>query len=175
MNVDPIDRMIIGLLRQDGRATKRRLAETLGLPESTVRDRVRALEAGGMIRGYHARVDPSKLGVGLVAWVFVDVSPDQAAHFARFAEEQPAVVRGHTLKDPPSGFALKVAAPNSARLSQTLASWRRSFNVTVLDMLLVDDEPEGSGRPDLEHERLVLGAVSERLGRAEPARAPPPW
>ena len=64
---DDIDRRILAELARDGRRSAAELAEGLGLSRQAVHTRVRALEKAGVIRGYHADVDPAALGHGLRA------------------------------------------------------------------------------------------------------------
>lgn len=162
--IDETDRTIIGLLQRDGRARVRTIADAVDLPESTTRDRLRSLEERGLIRGYQAQVDLRKLGLDVVGWVFVDVPHSQAAEFSAYAEAQPPVLRGYAVANRPNSFALKVAAKDTHKLSRTVQSWRRKFDVRVQDLLLVDDvTPPDAGLDERDQERLVLSAANERL------------
>src|SRR5688500_1624212 len=58
---DELDRRIITMLRADGRRSNREIARTLGVPEATVRYRVRRLTEGGVLK-ITASVDPEHLG-----------------------------------------------------------------------------------------------------------------
>ena len=62
MAVDGIDRRIIGILQHHGRISWRELSDAVHMAASSVADRVRRLEAGGVIRGYRADIDPGALG-----------------------------------------------------------------------------------------------------------------
>jgi Lrp/AsnC family transcriptional regulator, leucine-responsive regulatory protein len=72
MAVDGIDRRIIGILQHHGRISWRELSDAVHMAASSVADRVRRLEAGGVIRGYRAEIDPSALGRAVRA--VIDVS-----------------------------------------------------------------------------------------------------
>ncbi len=63
--MDRIDTKILRILMADGQTTNSRLAKTIGLSESATLERVRRLEASGVIQGYRALVDPAKVGRGL--------------------------------------------------------------------------------------------------------------
>lgn len=164
MSLSGTDQTIIETLRQDGRASVRGIAEAVGLPESTTRDRLRSLEARGLIRGYKAEVDLRKLGLDVVAWVFVDVPHTEAETFSRFIQREPAVLRGHAVANRPNSFALKVAATDTHSLSRTVQSWRRSCSLTVRELLLIDDiAPPVAGLGARDEERLVLRAAHEQV------------
>lgn len=61
-DVDRIDRQLLSLLLQDGRATYQELGRQVRLSANTVAERVRRLQTAGVIRGYHADVDPAAFG-----------------------------------------------------------------------------------------------------------------
>src|SRR3546814_2282023 len=63
--LDPIDRLILRTLQEDGRTTNVALSEKVGLTAPPCLRRVRSLEESGIIRGYHARLDPERLGYGI--------------------------------------------------------------------------------------------------------------
>ena len=69
--IDAVDRQLIDLLRANGRASYAELARQVGLSSPAVHDRVGKLEAAGVITGYHAVVDPPKVGLDVTALVGV--------------------------------------------------------------------------------------------------------
>jgi Lrp/AsnC family transcriptional regulator for asnA, asnC and gidA len=71
---DALDRQIIALLRADGRRSNREVARRLGVPEATVRYRVRRLTESGVLK-IAASVDPEHLGYALTAVISVQVEP----------------------------------------------------------------------------------------------------
>ena len=73
---DELDRQIITLLRADGRRSNREIARRLGVPEATVRYRVRRLTESGVLR-ITASVDPEHLGYLLTSVISVQVEPRQ--------------------------------------------------------------------------------------------------
>ena len=60
--MDDIDRQIVALLRQDARRSFQSIGLRVSLSAPAVKRRVVRLEADGVIRGYTARVDPSRFG-----------------------------------------------------------------------------------------------------------------
>jgi len=76
--VEEIDRRIVSLLSRNGRMSFTELARQAGLSVSAVHQRVRRLEADGVITGYVALCNPDAIGLPLTA--FVSIKPfDQAA------------------------------------------------------------------------------------------------
>jgi DNA-binding Lrp family transcriptional regulator len=73
--VDELDSEIIRLLQSDARQSNRELARRLGIAPSTCLERVRALTRRGVIRGYHAEIDPAALNRSVQAMVSVQVRP----------------------------------------------------------------------------------------------------
>lgn len=69
--LDKVDRSILDLLQANARISNADIARKIGMAPSAILDRLRKLEARGVIRGYEARLDPHALGLGLVAFVFV--------------------------------------------------------------------------------------------------------
>jgi Lrp/AsnC family leucine-responsive transcriptional regulator len=75
MELDRIDRKILHALQEDGRISNLKLAELVALSPTAVLARVHRLTKDGVIQGYEARLDPDKLGAGLM--VFVEVLLDK--------------------------------------------------------------------------------------------------
>jgi Lrp/AsnC family transcriptional regulator, leucine-responsive regulatory protein len=69
--MDAIDRKILNILQSDARTSNAELARQVGLAPSAVLERVRKLEEREVIRGYQARIDPTALELGLLAFVYV--------------------------------------------------------------------------------------------------------
>lgn len=69
--IDDVDSKILGILQVDGRTSHAELARQVGLAPSAVHERVKKLEERGIVRGYHARLDPVALDRKLLAFVFL--------------------------------------------------------------------------------------------------------
>ena len=74
-DLDRIDLKILNALQQDGRSSNLKLAEVVSLSPTAVLARVQRLTREGFILGYEARLNPLKLGAGLM--VFVEVLLDR--------------------------------------------------------------------------------------------------
>lgn len=71
--LDETDREILDALRRDGRISMRALAETVHISRANAYSRVERLTADGVIRGYHADIDPELSGFGTSAYVTVNL------------------------------------------------------------------------------------------------------
>lgn len=82
--MDDIDRQIIDELQTDARRSNKDLALACGVSPSTMLHRMRALEAAGVIRGYHADIAPEALGRHVEALVSVRLQPKTPAAVEEF-------------------------------------------------------------------------------------------
>jgi Lrp/AsnC family leucine-responsive transcriptional regulator len=85
--LDSTDLEIIEALSADGRMSNTKLAERISLSPTACWNRVRALEASGVIAGYAAIVDRSMLGIPDTVIVEITLDRHDATMFERFARE----------------------------------------------------------------------------------------
>jgi len=85
--LDDTDRAILRALVDDARVSNKDLAEKAGVAQSTCLARVRALREAGVIRGYHADVDPKALGHDLQAMIAIRLQPHARGAMAQFTAE----------------------------------------------------------------------------------------
>lgn len=83
--LDGIDRAILRALTADARIPNNALAELVGVAPSTCLGRVRALRERGVIRGFHADVDPASVGRAIQAMIAVRMQSHARSHIAEFA------------------------------------------------------------------------------------------
>jgi Lrp/AsnC family leucine-responsive transcriptional regulator len=76
--LDRIGRKILAALQANARTPIRRIGEMVGLSAPAVAERVKKLEETGIIKGYHARIDPA--AVGLPVSAFIHLTTD-ARHY----------------------------------------------------------------------------------------------
>jgi Lrp/AsnC family leucine-responsive transcriptional regulator len=91
-DIDEIDRRIVASLQAEGRLTMAELGRRVGLSAPAVTERLGRLEQRGVIRGYHADVDPRALGLSLGAVVRIRPAPGQLQNVADAAVATPEVV-----------------------------------------------------------------------------------
>ncbi len=75
---DAIDLQIISILQEHGRIPLVKLGEQVGLSAPSVIERVKKLEDGGVITGYHASVDARRLGQDVTAFIGVSIGHPRA-------------------------------------------------------------------------------------------------
>ncbi len=98
--IDDINTRILRILRLEGRISNLDLAERAGLSPSACLRRVQELERDGVIKGYRAVIDPTKVGIGFVAYVTVGLnSHTKAAQeaFERAISRAPQVRECHNV------------------------------------------------------------------------------
>jgi Lrp/AsnC family transcriptional regulator, leucine-responsive regulatory protein len=84
--LDRVDRRLLERPQQDGRIAVSQLAREVNLTVTPTLERVRRLEANGYIEGYFARLNPGKLGLGLLAYVEVSLDRTTPDAFDRFKQ-----------------------------------------------------------------------------------------
>lgn len=100
IELDRTDIVLLAELQRDGRLTNAELAERVHLSASACLRRVQRLEREGVIAGYRAEVDPERIGLGLQAFVRVQLNhhdTDALESFRRFVNEWDEVVTCHAL------------------------------------------------------------------------------
>jgi Lrp/AsnC family transcriptional regulator, leucine-responsive regulatory protein len=68
---DDIDATILAILQQDARTSNAEIARQVGMAPSAILERIRKLEARGVIEGYSARINARALDLGLLAFIYV--------------------------------------------------------------------------------------------------------
>lgn len=117
--MDKIDWKILAELEGDGRLSFADLSERVGLSKSPCWARMRDLEAEGVIQGFHARVDPSALGLAVQCYVAVRIRFDGHAEFEAAAIAHPAIIECHTTAGD-SDYLLRIYARSVEHLDELL-------------------------------------------------------
>jgi len=118
--LDEIDSILVRLLQDDARMSNARLADEAGIAASTCLVRVRGLIERGVIRGFHADLDPRALGLGLEALISVNIRVGARAAISSFSEEMrvlPEVVQVFFLGGS-EDFIIHVATRDSDHVRQ---------------------------------------------------------
>lgn len=87
METDPLDRIdreIVAALANNARLSNKEIAARVGLAPSSCHERVKRLIGSGVLRGFHADVDPAALGLGLEAMISVRMKEHSRENYDRF-------------------------------------------------------------------------------------------
>lgn len=121
--LDPTDRAIVRLLSANGRMPNNALAEAVGIAPSTCLGRVRSLVERGVIRGFHADVDPAAIGLRIQVLIAVRLQADARSSIGSFARDiakLPGVMNVFFLGGA-DDFIIHVAAANTDALRDFVA------------------------------------------------------
>ena len=161
-SIDKFDLAILQELQADARLTNAELAQRVGLSAAPCWRRVRALEAAGYIRGYHAEIDRHKIGLGVLAFVRVDterVSADATSKLEDAIRKLPKVVACHYISGT-GMFELQVVAEDLDGFSRfALNSLMHLPNVKDLHTSFSLGEVKAS-------RALPLGHLAKKTGKA---------
>lgn len=119
--LDTIDTQILDLLQREGRIKRTAIAEAVGLSIPSVSDRMRKLEARGVLTGYHATLDAKRLGHDVMAFVFVQSTGSE--HYPEFVDAVTAMAEVQELHSVTGdgSHVLKVRVRNTTALERLLA------------------------------------------------------
>ena len=148
--LDEIDYKLLGLLQQDDRVPVAELGKILGVAPSTLNDRIRRLVKLGIISGFHAKVDPEKLGLDLLAYVFVGWSdPGTEKLFLEVVAGAPEVLEAHHVTGA-WNYLMKVRLPTTRDLEGFFANVLKAVpGVQRTETLIVLSSPKETNRIEL--------------------------
>jgi Lrp/AsnC family leucine-responsive transcriptional regulator len=120
--IDTVNIRILEELQQDPRVTMSELGRRVGMSSPAVTERVRRLEEAGVIRGYCLDLNPTALGLPIVAYVRIRPNPGQLPRIAELTQQIPEVVECHRVTGEDC-FILKVYIPAIDQLDRLLDSF----------------------------------------------------
>ena len=134
---DAIDLQIIDALQEHGRMPHAKLADQVGLSAPSVIERVKKLEDGGIIVGYHAAVDAKRLGKDVTAFIGVSIGHPRTINlFEETVALVPDVLECHHVTGEHT-VLLKVKTHNTASLEQLIRTIRAIDGVTRTETMVV--------------------------------------
>lgn len=146
-DLDRVDRGVVRELSRNARITNSALADALGIAPSTCLNRVRSLVERGVLRGFHADVDPEAMGYHLRAVIAVRLRPHARAgigSFARRIADLPGVQHLYFLGGA-DDFLIDVVARDTAALRTFVVQHlSESADVATTETNLVFDFIRGS-------------------------------
>ena len=118
--IDDIDRQILNILQQNARTSNAEIARQVEMAPSAVLERIRRLEAKGVIQGYEVRINPEALGQNLLAYVFVRSNDfDSDLKTAEMLADIPEVLEAHHIAGEDC-YLLKVRTRDAKALGRLL-------------------------------------------------------
>ncbi len=153
--LDPIDLKILSILQSHGRCHLAELAKEVDLSSPAVMERLKKLEARGVIKGYQAVLDPKKVGKDITAFIGVSVAHQRYIDaFSSHIVRQRDVLECHHVTGDES-FLLKVKTANTESLEKLLADIRSLEGVTRTVTKVVLSTPKETQK--LEFDEILEG------------------
>jgi Lrp/AsnC family transcriptional regulator, leucine-responsive regulatory protein len=118
--LDHYDSRILAELQRDARISMSELGRRVHLSQPAVTERVRKLELSGVIKGYHAIVDATRLGYGIRA--MVRVGRCDYATVVKRVEETPEVINAFNLTGEDS-WILEIAVQDVPHLDEVVSKF----------------------------------------------------
>jgi Lrp/AsnC family leucine-responsive transcriptional regulator len=142
--LDSIDWKILRELQADARLSYNELARRIGLSSPAVAERVRRMEDAGVIAGYHAQVDPAKVGLPVMAMIQMRCDPGKCLLKTTSPNDFPELLEMVKVSGPHCAILKVVAAsvPHLEALFERLGQhgqlttsmvWSSALNRRVLD------------------------------------------
>ena len=87
MKIDRTDKKILEILQKNAKITNAKLSKQIGLSPAPTLERVRKLESRGIISGYHAKLNMSKVGLGVSTFVMVSLKGHNKKNLQSFLDK----------------------------------------------------------------------------------------
>jgi Lrp/AsnC family leucine-responsive transcriptional regulator len=132
--IDDIARRMLDELQKDARVSYAELGRRVGLSPSATAERLRNLEEAGVIRGYHADIDPVSLGLSVTAIIRMACDGEQYRRFVTFIETCEEVRECHHVTGG-DALMIKVMVGSIEQLEQLVMKFLR-FGVPTTSIVL---------------------------------------
>jgi Lrp/AsnC family leucine-responsive transcriptional regulator len=159
--LDSIGWHILRELQENARIPFAELGRRVGLSTPAVADRVRNMEAAGIIRSYRTEVDPKACGYPVLAFIRVNVAGDKLQHFVKLAKSCPEVLECHRVTGAES-FIIKMAVSDIAHLETAIDSLM-PYVATTTSMILSSPITWGEVKPrpeDIHSQKVAAATVT---------------
>lgn len=159
--LDSIGWHILRELQENARIPFAELGRRVGLSTPAVADRVRNMEAAGIIHGYRTEVDPTACGYPVLAFIRVNVAGDKLGHFVKLAKSRPEVLECHRVTGAES-FIIKMAVSDIGHLETAIDSLM-PYVATTTSMILSSPITWGEVKPrseDTEPQKAAAASTS---------------
>ncbi|MEM8715315.1 MAG: Lrp/AsnC family transcriptional regulator [Cyanobacteria bacterium P01_A01_bin.3] len=147
MVLDETDWKILAALQDDARQSFTALGDTVGLSSPAVTERVRKLEAVGIIQKYAAQLDLAALGITIQAFVNLTTSPQNYSRIHTLVGQTPAFLECHHLTGDAS-FIIRVVTDSLPHLETLLQKLSR-YGTTQTALVLSTPLSQKAITPDI--------------------------
>ena len=130
--IDQFDQKILQLLQQDARISHAEIGRKVYLSQPAVSERIKRLEAAGVIRGYRADISPRALGYQITA--MIRISTQQGRPYAEYVASCPEIIDCYTVTGE-DGAVMRVLATDVEHL-QRLINELNAFGSTSTAIVL---------------------------------------
>jgi Lrp/AsnC family transcriptional regulator, leucine-responsive regulatory protein len=120
---DAMDGKILDILQADARTTLAEIGRRIHMSQPAVAERVKRMEATGVIAGYHARVNPAALGYGITAFIRVSRRSHETP-VEVVAAQVPQIIECHSITGDDCSI-VKVVASSVAELEKVIVDLTR--------------------------------------------------
>lgn len=135
IKLDATDRKILEILQNDSNITNAQLAKEIGLSPAPTLERVNKLEAAGVIKSYHAVIDPASVNLGVGTFVMATLKGHNKENIDKFVSainEIDEVIECHHITGA-GDFILKLVSTDIAAYQQLMLE--KVSNIDVVDSL----------------------------------------
>ena len=132
MKIDKIDKKILEILQRNAKITNAQLSKEIGLSPAPTLERVRKLESKGIISGYNAKLDMSKIGLGVSTFVMVTLKGHNKKNLVSFLDKIKDVnniIECHHITGS-ADFILKVVSENIESYQELMLETVSEIEVT---------------------------------------------
>ena len=140
MTLDKINQKILQLLWENARLSFAEIGKSVHLSAPAVAERVRKMEATGVITGYRVQIDSAAMGYPITAYILVKVFHGQEASFMAFVQQQPEVV-GCVNVTGEKAFLLETAVSTITQLDDLLERFAALSETSTMIQLSSVVEP----------------------------------
>lgn len=133
IKLDATDRRILELLQTDSNITNAQLSQEIGLSPAPTLERVKKLENAGVIKSYHAVVDPASVGMGVSTFVTVSLKGHNKDNIQKFMDaimKIEEVIECHHVTGQ-ADFILRIVAPDIPAYQNLMLE--KMTNIEVVD------------------------------------------
>lgn len=114
-SIDGIGMKIIQELQMNARSTYSEIGKQVGLSSPAVAERIYKMEASGIIRGYHADINPDIFGHNMTTFITLTTQPELYQKIYSFAENHKAIIECHHISGDAS-LIMKVVSGSISHL-----------------------------------------------------------